>query len=37
MSYDEGRGLDEGFTSAMSTGHSPEGIHQAVGKMGSEQ
>ena len=29
--------LDDGLNSAMSMGHGTEDIHQAVGKMGSEQ
>ena len=32
-----GWGLDDGFNFAMSVGQSTEDIHQAVGKMGSEQ
>lgn len=32
-----GWGRDDGLNFVMSTGRSTEGIHQAVGKMGSEQ
>ena len=32
-----GWGLDDGFNFAMSVGQNTEDIHQAVGKMGSEQ